>query len=207
MEKKIRIGALVSGRGTNLQAIIDACRREELGAEVVLAVTNKKDSGAVFRCHDAKIPCLFVDHRSYSTREEFDGAVVAALRDANVDLVVLAGFMRVLTPIMIRAYPGRIMNIHPSLLPAFPGLHPQKQALEHGVRFSGCTVHFVDEGVDSGPIILQAVVPVFDDDSEEILQQRILAEEHIIYPRAVRLFAQNRLKTEGRRVRILPPPN
>ncbi|NLC71591.1 MAG: phosphoribosylglycinamide formyltransferase [Desulfuromonadaceae bacterium] len=205
MEKKIRIGALVSGRGTNLQAIVEACRRGFIDAEVVQAITNRAEAGAVDRCRKEGIPCLFIDHRNFPNREGFDAEAVAALRKAGTDLVVLAGFMRLLTPVLVRAFAGRIMNIHPSLLPAFPGLHPQKQALDHGVRFSGCTVHFVDEGVDSGPIILQAVVPVADDDSVESLQRRILEQEHIIYPQAIRLFVQERLAIEGRRVRILPP--
>jgi phosphoribosylglycinamide formyltransferase-1 len=204
MNPKIRIGALVSGRGTNLQAIIDACRQGAIDAEVVLTITNRGQAGAVERCRKAGIPCRHIDHRNFPDREGFDAEVVAALRSAQVDLVVLAGFMRVLTPVLIRAFAGRIMNIHPSLLPAFPGLHPQQQALDHGVRFSGCTVHFVDEGVDSGPIILQAVVPVLDDDSEESLQQRILEQEHRIYPQAIQLFAQKRLHVDGRRVRIRP---
>jgi len=203
MTRKIRIAALVSGRGTNLQAIVDGCRQGLIDGEVVLTITNRAQAGAVDRCRREGIPCLYVDNRRFSSRESFDAEVASTLRQARVDLVILAGFMRLLTPVLIRAFDGRIMNIHPSLLPSFPGLHPQQQAVDHGVRFTGCTVHFVDEGVDSGPIILQAVVPVLDDDNEESLRQRILHQEHIVYPQAIQLFAQGRLKIEGRRVRIL----
>jgi phosphoribosylglycinamide formyltransferase 1 len=203
MKKKVRIAVLVSGWGTNLQAVIDGCENGSINAEVVLVVTNKTEAGAITRCEKANVPWKFVDHRIYKTREAFDEKLIEILKAAKVDLVLLAGFMRILTESFIDAFPGAIMNIHPALLPSFPGLHAARQALEYGARFSGCTVHFVDKGVDSGPVILQSVVPVVEDDSEETLQARIQEQEHKIYPAAVQLFAENRLKIEGRKVRIL----
>ncbi|RME39125.1 MAG: phosphoribosylglycinamide formyltransferase [Deltaproteobacteria bacterium] len=205
MAGKLKIGVLASGGGTNLQAIIDRCQDGSLPAEIVLVLSNNPGAGALERAKKAGLPTCCIDHREYASREEFDRAVVAALRTAGVELVVLAGFMRLITDIFLDAFPGRIMNIHPALLPAFPGLHVQKKALEYGARFAGCTVHFVDNGVDTGPIILQAVVPVLQDDTEETLAQRILEQEHRIYPRAIELFAQGRLRIEGRRVLIDPP--
>jgi phosphoribosylglycinamide formyltransferase 1 len=203
--RKLRIGALASGGGSNLQSIIDSCRDGSLAAEIALVLTNNPDAGALSRAEQAGIPGRCLDHRRYAGREDFDRDVVAALRAADVDLVVLAGFMRIISPVFIEAFPGRIMNIHPALLPAFPGLHVQRKALEYGARFAGCTVHFVDGGVDTGPIIIQAVVPVLDDDTETSLSARILMQEHRIYPRAIQLFAEGRLHIEGRRVRIDPP--
>lgn len=205
MARKLRIGALASGGGSNLQSIIDSCSDGSLAAEVVLVLTNNPEAGALSRAEQAGIPALCLDHRHYSSREDFDHAVVKALRDAGVELVVLAGFMRLISPVFLEAFPGRIMNIHPALLPAFPGLHVQRKALEYGARFAGCTVHFVDGGVDTGPIIIQAVVPVLDDDTEASLSARILQQEHRIYPRAIQLFSEDRLRIEGRRVRIDPP--
>ena len=205
MARKLRIGALASGGGSNLQSIIDSCRSGSLDAEVVLVLTNNPDAGALGRAAQAGIPGVCLDHRHYPGREEFDRAVVSALQEAGVELVVLAGFMRIISPVFLEAFPGRIMNIHPALLPAFPGLHVQRKALEYGARFAGCTVHFVDSGVDTGPIIIQAVVPVFDDDTEATLSARILEQEHRIYPRAIQLFSEGRLRIEGRRVRIDPP--
>jgi len=201
----LRIGALASGGGTNLQAIIDRCQDATLDAEIALVLSNNPGAGALARAGSAGIPAVAIDHRQFENREDYDHAVVAALREAGVELVVLAGFMRLISDVFLEAFPGRIMNIHPALLPAFPGLHVQRKALEYGARFAGCTVHFVDGGVDTGPIIIQAVVPVLDDDDEETLSARILQQEHRIYPRAIQLFAENRLRVEGRRVRILPP--
>jgi phosphoribosylglycinamide formyltransferase-1 len=205
VSKKLRIGALASGGGTNLQAIIDRCQDGSLPAEIVLIISNNEDAGALERARKAGIPALCIDHRSYASREDFDRTVVGALQDAKVDLVILAGFMRIISEIFVEAFPNRIMNIHPALLPAFPGLHVQRKALEYGVRFSGCTVHFVDTGTDTGPIIIQAVVPVLDCDTEATLSARILEQEHQIYPRAIQLFAEGRLRVEGRRVSIAPP--
>lgn len=208
MSKKLRIGALASGGGTNLQAIIDRCQDGGLDADIVLVISNNPDAGALERARRAGIAVRCIDHRLFAGREAFDAALVQALREAEVDLVILAGFMRIITPVFVDAFPHRIMNIHPALLPAFPGLHVQRKALEYGVRFAGCTVHFVDTGTDTGPIIIQAVVPVHDDDTEETLSARILEQEHQIYPRAIQLFAEERLRVEGRRVlvdRSAPP--
>jgi phosphoribosylglycinamide formyltransferase-1 len=202
---KLRIGALASGGGSNLQSIIDSCGDGSLAAEVVLVLSNNPEAGALNRAVQAGIPALCIDHRRYASREEYDRAMVAALQEAGVELVVLAGFMRLLSADFLEAFSGRIMNIHPALLPAFPGLHVQRKALEYGARFAGCTVHFVDGGVDTGPIIIQAVVPVLDDDTEASLSARILQQEHRIYPRAIQLFAEGRLRIEGRRVRVEPP--
>ena len=202
MSKRLRIGALASGGGTNLQAIIDRCQDGGLDADIVLVISNNPDAGALERARRAGLAVCCIDHRLFSGREAFDAALVQALREAEVDLVILAGFMRIITPVFVDAFPHRIMNIHPALLPAFPGLHVQRKALEYGVRFAGCTVHFVDTGTDTGPIIIQAVVPVHDDDSEETLSARILEQEHQIYPRAIQLFAEGRLRVEGRRVLV-----
>lgn len=205
MKERLRLGCLASGGGSNLQAIIDRCRDGSLPAEISVVISNKPDSGALQRARQAGIPALCIDHRNYPSREDFDRAVVAALLEAGVELIVLAGFMRLISDVFLDAFPGRIMNIHPALLPAFPGLHVQRKALEYGARVTGCTVHFVDGGVDTGPIVIQAVVPILDDDTEESLSARILEQEHRIYPRAIELFAQGRLRIDGRRVRIEPP--
>jgi phosphoribosylglycinamide formyltransferase-1 len=205
VSKKLRLAVLASGTGTNLQSIIDCCRQGALDAEIVLVMSNNPDAGALQKAQRAGLRTLCVDHRLFKKRGDFDREVIERLRETEVDLVVLAGFMRLLSDEFLRAFPYRIMNIHPALLPAFPGLNAQRQALEYGVRVAGCTVHFLDSGVDTGPIILQAAVPVLDDDTEETLARRILAEEHRIYPLAIQLFAEGRLHIEGRRVRIEPP--
>ncbi|ABA88541.1 phosphoribosylglycinamide formyltransferase, folate-dependent [Syntrophotalea carbinolica DSM 2380] len=205
MSKKLRLGILASGGGTNLQAIIDQCLAGSVSAEVAVVLSNKPQAGALERARRAGIPVAVVEHRTHPDREAFDQAMVEVLKKSGVELVVLAGFMRILTPVFLEAFPQRIMNIHPALLPAFPGIHAQRQALDYGVRIAGCTVHFVDPGVDSGPIIIQAAVPVRDDDNETTLSRRILEQEHRIYPQAIRLFAEGRLRIEGRRVRITPP--
>jgi phosphoribosylglycinamide formyltransferase-1 len=202
---KLRLGVLASGGGSNLQSIIDRCTDGSLAAEIALVLSNQPAAGALDRARRAGIATGCIDHRDFSDRNDFDRAMVAALKAARIDLVVLAGFMRIITPTFIEAFPGRIMNIHPALLPAFPGLHVQRQALAYGARFAGCTVHFVDGGVDTGPIIIQAVVPIRDDDTEDILAARILEQEHLLYPRAIQLFAQGRLHLDGHRVRIAPP--
>jgi phosphoribosylglycinamide formyltransferase-1 len=205
MTKKLRIGVLASGGGTNLQAIIDRCADGSLPAEIVLVISNNPDAGALDRAARGRIPTLCINHRDFTERRNFDREVVAALQAADVGLVVLAGFMRIIGDPFLEAFPQRIINIHPALLPAFPGLHVQRKAIEYGARFSGCTVHFVDGGVDTGPIILQAVVPIFEDDTEASLSARILQQEHLIYPRAIELFAAGRLHVDGRLVRITPP--
>lgn len=204
MSRSLRIGVLASGGGTNLQAIIDRCQDGSIPAEIAVVIANNPDAGALERARRAGINRLCINHRDFSARDAFDGALVSALQEAEVDLVVLAGFMRIIGKIMLDAFPLRIINIHPALLPAFPGLHVQQQALDYGARFSGCTVHFVDGGVDTGPIIIQAVVPVLTDDSAATLAARILEQEHRIYPRAIELIAQGRVKVNGRTVTIEP---
>ena len=207
MSDKPVIAVLVSGSGSNLQAIIDASERGEILCRVGLVVSNKADAYGLVRAKKHGIPTEVVDHKEYATREDFDARLVEILRKSGAELICLAGFMRVLTPIFVRAFPNRILNIHPALLPSFPGTHGPRQALNYGVRFSGCTVHFLDEGVDTGPIVVQAVVPVYDGDTEDSLAARILVQEHRIYPMAIRLFFQGRLRIEGRRVLAagLPP--
>ncbi len=202
----VRLGVLISGRGTNLQSIIDAIERGELSAAIKLVISNRADAPGLVRAQRIGIPTQVIDHRRFGSREEFDRALVEALRAAQVELIACAGFMRILSPVMVNAFPNRIMNIHPSLLPAFPGLHAQKAALEHGARFAGCTVFFVTPGTDDGPIIVQAVVPVMPDDDEQTLSDRILAQEHRIYPLAISLFQQGRLQVRGRKVVIRDAP-
>jgi phosphoribosylglycinamide formyltransferase-1 len=200
VKARLRLGVLVSGRGSNLQAIIDASEAGRTDADVAVVISDVADAFALERARTHGIEAAFVDSRAFDTKEAFDAAVIDLLRKREVDLVCLAGFMRLLGPQFVEAFRHRILNIHPALLPAFPGLHVQRKALTHGVKFSGCTVHFVDEGTDSGPIIIQAVVPVLDDDTEESLSARILKYEHQIYPRAIQLFAEGRLEVLGRRV-------
>lgn len=202
----VNLGVLVSGSGTNLQSIIDAIEAGALEASVKVVITDNPGAYALERAKKHGIPTAALHKKGYRSREEFDRAVVRELREYGVELVVLAGFMRIISPVMLEAFPMRIMNIHPSLLPAFPGLGVQQKALEHGVKFSGCTVHFVDGGLDSGPIIIQAVVPVLDADTPETLSKRILAEEHRIYPHAIRLFSEGRLNILGRRVFVEKGP-
>ncbi|WP_306534630.1 phosphoribosylglycinamide formyltransferase [Geobacter sp.] len=204
MTDLLKIGVLVSGNGSNLQAIIDRIEAGALPAQIVCIISNKADVFALERAKRHGIPTQVLDHRAHAGREAYDTALVELLRSRGVGLVVLAGFMRIVTPILLGAFPHAVMNIHPALLPAFPGLHAQQQALQYGVKVSGCTVHFVDEGTDTGPIIIQAVVPVLDDDTEETLSARIQKEEHRIYPEAVSLFAAGRLAVDGRRVVIAP---
>ncbi len=200
------LGVLVSGNGTNLQAIIDAIEGGLLDSKVKVVISNNPGAFAIERARRHNIPTEIVSNKTFPAKEDYDRKLVEILKEHSVDLVILAGFMRILTDVLINAFPMRIMNIHPALLPAFPGLNVQKKALEHGVKFSGATVHFVDEGIDTGPIIIQAVVPVYDDDTEEILSARILQEEHRIYPQAVKLFAEGRLEVKGRRAIIKDSP-
>ncbi|WP_298436929.1 phosphoribosylglycinamide formyltransferase [Geobacter sp.] len=202
MAEPLKIGVLASGNGSNLQAIIDRIEAGGIRAQIACVITNNADAFALERAKRHGIPALFLDHRLFASREEYDAALVEKLRGHGVRLVLLAGFMRIITPVLLNAFPLSIMNIHPALLPAFPGLHAQRQALQYGVKVSGCTVHFVDEGTDTGPIIMQAAVAVLDDDTEETLASRIRREEHRIYPEAVRLFVENSLKVVGRRVTI-----
>ncbi len=202
MARQVPIGVLISGGGTNLQSIIDAIEAHKLDAKIELVLSNKADAFGLARAKRHGIPTEVLDHKSYAGREAYDQAAVDLLHGRGVELVVLAGFMRLLSPVFIKAYSNRIMNIHPALLPSFPGLHVQKKAIEHGVRCAGCTVHFVNEECDEGPIIIQAVVPVFADDTEQTLSARILQQEHRIYPRAIQLYAENRLHVVGRRVAV-----
>ncbi len=202
----LRIGVLASGRGSDLQAIIDAIEAGKLDCRLAVVVSDRADAQALERALKHGAPGIFVDPKSYANREVFDQAVLGVLAEHRVELVCLAGYMRVLSPTFVRALPGQIMNIHPALLPAFPGLHAQRQALQYGVKVSGATVHFVDEGVDTGPIICQVAVPVREDDTEETLAARILAEEHQLYPRAIRLYAEGRLSIVGRRVLVREDP-
>ena len=199
--KKTRLAVLVSGRGSNLQAIIDTIESGDLSAELAVVISDQAGAYALERAEKHGIAAMHVSAKGYKgRRDEYDALLAEKLRGENVELVCLAGFMRIITPTLIRAFPNRILNIHPSLLPAFPGLHVQKAALEHGVKFSGCTVHFVDEGMDTGPIIIQAVVPILNRDTEDTLSTRILKQEHVIYSRAIQLFAEGRLVVQGRRV-------
>src|SRR3989304_337032 len=200
---KLRLGVLASGRGSNLQAIIDASEQDKLDAEVVLVISDVSDAYALERARKHGIPGFYINPKDFKNKKEYEEAIVNKLREHDVRLVVLAGYMRLVTNVLISAFEGNIINIHPALLPSFKGLHAQKQALEYGVRYSGCSVHFVTIDVDGGPVILQAVVPVFDNDTEETLSARILEKEHIIYPEAIQLIAEGRLKREGKRVFII----
>lgn len=202
MAELLKIGVLASGNGSNLQAIIDRIEAGAIRARIACVIANKSDAFALDRAKRHGIPAFFLDHRAFAGREAYDAALVETLRGHDVRLVVLAGFMRIITPVLLEAFPLSIMNIHPALLPSFPGLHAQKQALQYGAKISGCTVHFVDEGTDTGPIIIQAAVPVADDDTEETLAARIQIEEHRTYPEAVRLFVEGRLQVAGRKVLI-----
>lgn len=204
MTRPLRLGVLASGRGSNLQAILDAARGD-YPARVVVVVSDRERAPALERAAAAGAPAVFLNPKDFADRTAYDAALDGVLDAHHVDLVCLAGFMRILTPAFVRGRRGRILNIHPSLLPAFPGLAAQRQALDAGVKRAGATVHLVDEGVDTGPIVLQAGVPVLGDDTEQTLSARILAEEHRLYPEAIRLFAEGRLEITGRRVTIREP--
>lgn len=198
----VRVGVLVSGNGSNLQSIIDHSEHGSIHAAVACVISNREDAYALERARGHGIPALYVNHSTYPDRMSFDAAVVQKLREHRVELVALAGFTRIVSQVMLDAYPMAILNIHPALLPAFPGNHAQRQALLHGAKIAGCTVHFVDPGTDTGPIIAQAAVPVLETDTEETLSRRILAEEHKIYPAVIDLFAKKMIRVEGRRVFI-----
>jgi phosphoribosylglycinamide formyltransferase 1 len=198
----IKLGVLISGTGSNLQAIIDAILRGDLKAEIRLVISNRADAPGLERARRHGIETAVIEHRKFASREDFDRALLAALRDRSVELVALAGFMRLLSPVMLDAFPGRIMNIHNSLLPSFPGIHGPKDAIEYGVKLAGCTVFFVTPGVDAGLVIVQAAVPVLPGDDEQRLAARILQQEHRIFPHAIALFQQGRLEIDGRRVII-----
>ncbi len=198
----VKLGVLISGAGTNLQAIIDAILHGDLKAEIRLVISNRADAHGLERARRHGIETTVIDHRKFASREDFDRAILAALLDRSVELVALAGFMRLLSPVMLEAFAGRIMNIHNSLLPSFPGIHGPKDAIEYGVKIAGCTVFFVTPGVDVGPVIVQAAVPVLPGDDEQRLAARILLQEHRIFPHAIALFQQGRLEIQGRRVII-----
>ncbi len=200
----LAVGVLASGRGSNLQAILQACGRPGFPARVAVVISDRERAMALERARAAGVEAVWLDPKAFGDREAFDRSLVRELETRGVGLVCQAGWMRILSPAYVRAFAGRALNIHPSLLPAFPGLHPQRQALEHGAKVAGATVHFVDEGVDTGPIVLQAAVPVEPSDTEETLAARILVQEHRLYPEAVRLFAEGRLQIQGRRVIVLP---
>jgi len=193
------IGILLSGRGSNFEAIARNVAAGKIPAKIALVISNREEAPGLQRARNMGLKTLFIPCTG-KDRESYDGELVAALNEAQVDIVCLAGFMRLLSPVFVGAFPRRILNIHPALLPSFPGLDAQKQALDYGVKFSGCTVHIVDEDVDSGPIVLQAVVPVLDDDTVETLSARILKEEHRIYSEAIRLLVEDKIRVEGRRI-------
>jgi phosphoribosylglycinamide formyltransferase-1 len=197
-----RIAVMASGRGTNFTAIAEAVLSGRIEAEIAVLVVNRRNAPVVDRAQSLGINWVFVDPKGFPSREEYDAKVVSILKHLEVDLVCLAGYMMVLTGVFVRAFEGRIMNIHPALLPSFPGLRAQKKAVDYGVKVSGATVHFVDEGVDTGPVIIQAVVPVSPSDTPESLSSKILAYEHRIYPQAVKWFVDGRIKLSGRRVTV-----
>ena len=197
---KKRLGVLLSGRGSNFEALADSVAAGRIpDAQIAIVIANREGAQGIDRATARGIPTLVLPSRGLE-REAYDRQVVAALRENKVDLVCLAGYMRLLSPYFVQSFPQRILNIHPSLLPSFPGLESQRQALEYGVKFAGCTVHFVDENLDAGPIILQSVVPVLDSDTEDSLSEKILSEEHRIYSEAVKIVLEGRFKIEGRRV-------
>jgi phosphoribosylglycinamide formyltransferase 1 len=200
----VRLGVLLSGRGSNLQAVIDAIEAGTLSATIAVVISNKRDAAGIERARKHGVPDVFLDAKPFAgqpdSREAYDRALLDLLRKHEAELVLLAGYMKIVTPVLVKAYEHRMMNIHPSLLPSFPGLEVQKKAIDHGCKIAGCTVHFVTEGVDEGPIIIQAAVPIHETDTPETLAARILEQEHRIYPRAVQLYAEGRLRVEGRRV-------
>jgi phosphoribosylglycinamide formyltransferase-1 len=199
MNTKTRLAVFVSGSGSNLQAIIDA---KVPTVEIALVFSNNPNAYAIERIKKYGISSLVIDHGGYSSREDYEKEILRSIESYNIDLIALAGFMRILSPYFVSRFKNRIMNLHPALLPAFAGINSVKRALEYGVKYTGCTVHFVDEGVDTGPIILQSVVPIFENDTEDSLLERIHEEEHRIYPEAIRLFSEGKLKIRGRRVSI-----
>jgi phosphoribosylglycinamide formyltransferase-1 len=198
-----RIGVLISGRGSHLRNLINRCSQKEIAARIAVVISNKADAPGLQYARDTGIETIVLSHKDFADREHFDARIVELLKERAIDLVCLAGYMRLLTSVFIKAFPLKIMNVHPALLPAFPGLHSQKQAIDYGVKVTGVTVHFVDEGLDSGPIIVQTIMPVEPNDTEETLSERLLPVEHQAYAEAVRLFFENRLKVEGRKVLIL----
>lgn len=202
-----RIAVLASGRGSNLEALLQAQEAGELGGEILLVVSDNPGAQALSRAASRGIPTCSLRPSQYTSREDFEQALVEVLREFQIELVVLAGYMRLVSSVLLTAFPNRVINIHPSLLPAFPGLKAQEQAFDYGVKYTGCTVHFVDEGMDTGPIIGQAVVPVLATDTVATLTERILAEEHRLYPKVIRQLAQGQIQLKGRKVEISPKEN
>jgi len=202
MKRIVKLGVLVSGSGSNLQSIIDHIERGLLDAQIRMIISNNPEAYALVRARKHGIPYTVLEQRDFNVREDFDRKMIEVFNLSGVELVIMAGFMRILSPLFLNAFPMKIMNIHPAILPSFPGMHAQKRAFDYGVKFSGCTVHFADEGVDTGPIIIQAIVPVFDQDTDETLAQRILKEEHRIFPKAIQLYAEGKLDVVGRKVRV-----
>jgi phosphoribosylglycinamide formyltransferase 1 len=198
----IWIAVLASGRGTNLQAIIDAIRAGQINGEIKIVISDNPEAYALERAKKDQITTQVVYYKQYHSKKEYEQEILIHLENYNIDLVVLAGYMRLLSPMFIKKYHHRIINIHPALLPSFPGLHAQRQAIEYGVKISGCTVHFVDEGIDTGPIIIQKAVEVMQSDTEEALSNRILAYEHKLLPRAIQLFARNKIQIQNNKVYI-----
>ena len=201
-KKRGRIAVLLSGRGSNFRAIHEAILSGAINADISLVFSNKAEAAGLQTARERGLDAVSLDPKPFADKEDYDKAIVQEIRKRDIDLVCLAGYMKIITPTFCREYKNRIMNIHPALLPAFPGLHVQQKAIDWGARFSGCTTHFVAEEVDMGPIILQSAVPVLQDDTEETLSARILVEEHKIYPESVRLFFEGRIEVRGRRVFI-----
>jgi len=199
----LRLAVLASGRGSNFLAIQKAIEAGLVNARVCILVSDKEQAPALRKAQEAGIETFYIDPKQYGSREAYESEIVAKLASLNIDLVVLAGYMRLVGKVLLDAYSLRMINIHPALLPSFTGLHAQRQAVDYGVKCSGCTVHFVDEGMDTGPIILQSVVPVYADDTEDSLSERILVEEHKSYPRAIQLIAEGKVYIEGRKVMVL----
>jgi phosphoribosylglycinamide formyltransferase-1 len=202
--KKGRVAVLLSGRGSNFEAIYRNSQKKDANFEVVAVISDKKDARGLERAKEFGLDAVFISPKKNKPKAAYEQKILDVLDEHNVELVCLAGYMRIVGETLLNAYSGRIMNIHPALLPSFPGLHGQKQALDYGVKISGCTVHFVDPGVDTGPVILQKAVPVLENDSEDTLSQRILAEEHKLFSAAITLFFEKKLKIQGRKVIILP---
>jgi phosphoribosylglycinamide formyltransferase 1 len=202
MNSEGKIAVLISGRGSNMQSIIEACKRGYINTKVSIVLSNRAEAPGLEFARSENIETVVLPHKAFPVREDYDRQVVDILQQKQVDLICLAGFMRLLSSVFVSAFPNRIMNIHPALLPSFPGLHAQKQAIEYGVKVTGCTVHFVDEGLDSGPIILQKTLEVKPDDTEETLSRRLLPLEHGAYVEAVKLFFENRVHVENRKVVI-----
>lgn len=199
----VNVGVLASGAGTNLQAIIDACAKRELDARVVVVVSNKAEAKALQRAENHDIPAYVVDAKAHASKDDYEREILKILKEHQVELVALAGYMKIVGKALIDAFPQKIMNIHPALLPSFPGLHAGRQALDYGAKITGVTIHFVDEGVDTGPVIVQEAVDIREDDTEETLMERVHKIEHKLYPKAIQLFSEGRLKITERRVNIL----